>query len=476
MTSVPSVSWNPATGFIAPVASSVLAGVQADTNTAFGGSLNPALTTPQGQWNSSLTAVIVDKNAQFLAYTNQTNPSFATGRMQDAIGEIYFLTRNPAVATVVQATCSGGGGTAVPIPVGALARDISGNIYTCTEAGTIPAAGGSIVLSFACITAGPILCPVGNLNQIYQTIPGWDSVTNASDGVVGSYVETRAAYETRRQASVAANSVGMIGSIIGQVAQVPGVIDYYGRENDSGSPVTVGGVTIAANSIYICVAGGASALIGQAIFNKKMPGCGYTGNTTVTAYDSNPLYASPIPYSVTYEVPSDLAFMFWVQVANGANVPSTAVTDIQTAINTAFLGEDGGPRARIGTTVYASRFYAGVASLPWFPSIISITIGTTATTAAVVTGSISATTLTVSAVASGTLAVGQQLTGANVAVGTFITALGSGTGGTGTYTVSQSQTAASATIDAYAVTANSEAVNINLIPTLNPLMVNVSLI
>lgn len=61
--------------------------------------------------------------------------------------------------------------------------------------------------------------------------------------------------------------------------------------------------------------------------------------------------------------------------------------------------------------------------------------------AAVFTGSISATTLTVTAVTSGTLAVGQYVQGA--APGTTITALGTGSGGTGTYTVSASQTYAS---------------------------------
>jgi hypothetical protein len=66
----------------------------------------------------------------------------------------------------------------------------------------------------------------------------------------------------------------------------------------------------------------------------------------------------------------------------------------------------------------------------------------------VVTGAISGTTLTVSAVTSGTLYVGQVIAGSGVTVGTTITALVSGTGGTGTYTVSVSQTAASTTITA----------------------------
>lgn len=71
---------------------------------------------------------------------------------------------------------------------------------------------------------------------------------------------------------------------------------------------------------------------------------------------------------------------------------------------------------------------------------------------AVVTGSITTTTLTVTAVTSGSLAVGQVLSGTNVTAGTTITALGSGTGGAGTYTVSTSQTAASGTITATGTT------------------------
>lgn len=62
------------------------------------------------------------------------------------------------------------------------------------------------------------------------------------------------------------------------------------------------------------------------------------------------------------------------------------------------------------------------------------------------TATCSGTTLTVSAVASGTLAVGQVIMGAGtVLAGTQIVSLGTGTGGTGTYTVNNSQTISAAT-------------------------------
>jgi len=68
------------------------------------------------------------------------------------------------------------------------------------------------------------------------------------------------------------------------------------------------------------------------------------------------------------------------------------------------------------------------------------------TVGARVTGSITGTTLTVSAVASGTLFVGQTIQGTGVTALTIITALGTGSGGVGTYTVSTSQTVSSTTL------------------------------
>ncbi len=64
------------------------------------------------------------------------------------------------------------------------------------------------------------------------------------------------------------------------------------------------------------------------------------------------------------------------------------------------------------------------------------------------TASASTTTLTVTAVASGVITVGQEISGVNITPGTRITALGTGLGNTGTYTISVSQTAASATVTA----------------------------
>ncbi len=75
-------------------------------------------------------------------------------------------------------------------------------------------------------------------------------------------------------------------------------------------------------------------------------------------------------------------------------------------------------------------------------------------TAVSFTASIATTVLTVSAVSTGQLYVGQQITGPGVAANTFIVSLGTGAGLTGTYNLSgSSQTVSSETMLAYPVIA-----------------------
>jgi hypothetical protein len=457
-TSVPFPTFGP-NGFIAPTDSAILAGVKADIQAAFGGDLSfettpgsPVNATPQSQLATSETAIISMCFALFLFYTTQTDPAYAAGRMQDAIGRIYFIERDPARPTVVTATCTGDAGTI--IPTGAQAVSADKNVYSCVSGATIPP-GGTIDLQFSCNTLGPIACPADTLTQIYQAIPGWDTINNSADGVLGNDTESRAAFEERRAASVAQNSIGSLPSVKGAVLSVPGVLDAFVTENTSSSPVTIGSgaaaFTLAAKSLYVGVVGGDPDAIATAIWSKKAPGCAYNGNTNKTVLDTSPGYNPPYPsYVVTFEIPPPLTFWFLVNIVSSVSVPANAATLIQNAIVNAFAGGDGGPRARIGSTVLATRFVSAVAALGPWAQIRSILMGSDDDASVAFTGSIAGTTLTVSAVASGTLAVGQYINDATgaLAVPTKITALGSGSGGTGTYTVSPSQTVASEAMQA----------------------------
>lgn len=430
-TSVPAPSFG-ASGFIAPNESSILVGVLADMNAAFGGDLviadasgNPELRTPQGQLASSITAIIGDANDQFLAMANGVDPALATGRMQDGIGRIYFLTRKAALSTVVAVTCSGLAGTVIPAGVQLGATD--DNIYIAQQAGTI-GAGGTVSISFACSLPGPIAAPVGSVSIMRQLIPGWDSATNPADGIIGQYVESAAQFEARRAASVAANALGTLPAVLGAVLSVAGVLDAYVTDNVTGSSTTLDGVTVPAHALYVCVAGGTDAAVAMAIWTKKSPGCGYaSGNTTVTVTDPSSNYApgSAPTYPVTFERAIAETLVMAVQIANSSTVPANAAALVQAAVLSAFAGGDGGPRARIGQTVYALRYVPPIADLGAWARVISVTVGASTAPDASFTGAISGATLTVSSV-TGTIATGATVIGAGVPDGVTIVS-GAGT-------------------------------------------------
>lgn len=467
-TNVPPVSWNPAIGFVAPTDAEILAGRQADIDAAFGGGVNPSLATPQGQIATSDSAIVSNSNDLFLFYTQQVDPAYAEGRMQDAIARIYFLERNPAEPTVVQCLCTGLNG--VTIPIGALAVAQDGNIYTSTQQGTI--SNGNVTLSFSCNAVGPIQCPADTLNGIYQAIPGWDTINNPSDGIVGSNVETRQAFELRRAASVALNSIGSLPSVRGAVLNVAGVLDAYVTENVLGTANTIGGVSLAAHSLYVAVVGGSTAAIAQAIWSKKAPGCNYNGNTTVVVQDTN--YNPPFPsYNVTFEIPGAVSILYAVSIANNSQVPANATALIQNAIITEFNGGNTNPRQSIGDTVYASRYYAAVSALGSWVQLISIFVSSINNAIATFNGAISGTTLTVSGIILGTIAVGQTLVDAAglILPGTTIVS-----GGGTSWQVSNSQTVAIEAMATAKPTLVSTFTNINQVPTVSANSISVTLV
>ena len=471
-TQVPPLSFGP-NGFVAPSEDAILTGVQADINTALGGNVNPQLTTPQGQIATTETAVIGDNNAAFLYYVNGVDPALNSGRMQDAIGRIYYMSRIASAPTQQNCTCAGLPTT--PIPIGALAVDPSTNLqWVCQQGGAI-GAGGTVVLSFACVSNGPIPGPASL--AIYQSIPGWESVTPNGVAVLGNNVETPAQFEARRRISTAANAISIPDSILGTVLALPGVLDAYVLDNPASTNLVVGSVTIVPHSIYVCALGGSSASIALAIWTKKSPGCNYNGSTTVTVTDPNPAYNPPAPsYPVSYTTPTVVAFAVLVVIKNSVGVPSNAqqLVALGSSLNgtgngivAGFAGLDGGTRAKIGSIVFASRYYGDVISLGSWAQVVSITLGLSGQ-ACSFQASVSGTTMTVSSITSGALAAGQLLQDMGSLVGgtTIISQLTGSPGGTGTYQVSASQTVSSEAMTATALS-NDVQMGINQAPAVS---------
>jgi hypothetical protein len=221
-----------------------------------------------------------------------------------------------------------------------------------------------------------------------------------------------------------------------------------------------------------------------------------TASTSVSAFPTEATTAEPTTVTVSYQrliktnssvtITGDTGKTFPLYYTSGGNIRAMDVTDfndtfISPSIDKLILGTTTTDQAGtyfvstttsvtgatlvsatpifIDTRADTSLFADLVVNATALTSAINgttlrvRTIGTTdflligASAAAVVTGSIAGTVLTVTAVTSGTLAVGAVLSGTGVTAGTTITALGNGTGGIGTYTVSISQTKGLGTIN-----------------------------
>lgn len=158
----------------------------------------------------------------------------------------------------------------------------------------------------------------------------------------------------------------------------------------------------------------------------------------VTAVSSGVLTASDTVSSGIPGTPTILPF----------STPGTTGTGLtgEYILNTQVAPVDTTAMQSSGTTITLS----GATTTPAVGTALAVSSGTGQFDSATVTGSISGTTLTVSAVGSGALNVGDAIFGQNVLAATRITALGTGTGGVGTYTVTPGQTAASGAIVARA--------------------------
>lgn len=350
-------------GLSVPDVADILSGRLTDMTTALGGGASQSLSSPQGQIAQSDTEIIAQEYDKLLCLFNQVNPDYATGRFQDGIGRIYFMDRISAQGTVVTATCIGQAGTV--IPSGSTAITTDGYIYQAIDNITIPA-GGSVNGAFVNTTTGPIPCASGSLNQIYRAVPGWDAITNANPGVVGVDVESRIAFETRRQQSVARNSRNQDASVLSALLATNGVLDAYVWSNRTAATVNKGTTNypVLAHSIFISVYGGADADVAQAIFSTYNPGANLNGTTHYTVYD-NVNYMPPYPsYDMQWLKASPTRVYFKIQIDASLNPPSDITTQVKNMVISVFNGEyDGIGKARIGSTINSGKYYAPIISI-----------------------------------------------------------------------------------------------------------------
>jgi len=167
-----------------------------------------------------------------------------------------------------------------------------------------------------------------------------------------------------------------------------------------------------------------------------------TGRVTISDNGIN-AYIVDGTYRYTWRIGTVTAAVF-TGVVSGTTLTVTAVNSGTLAVGQHFFAV-GALQESVITALGTGTGGTGTYTLNLSQTIASSQMYTSSA-GAVITASIATTTLTVTAVASGTLFVGQTIQGAGITVQTIITALGTGSGGVGTYIVNNSQTITSITM------------------------------
>lgn len=324
--------------------------------------LNTEPETPAGQLVDGLAALVAAKDGEIMKVANGFNPKTAMGMQQDALAAIYFLERQVAQPTYVTCRCYGLMGTTVPY--GAIVQDVNGYTFYNTGVAQI-SSDGFVDCIFRCSEYGVIEVGANTVKKIVTVIPGWDRVDNLVAGNTGRDMENQVEFEQRRIESVAKNSHGLAESVEGTIGNIQGVVACRVEQNRSNTPVEMYGVTIPGHSIYLSVYGGEDKEIAMGMHMKLDAGCGTAGNTKVTIQD--PTNLTPQVYYFQKAVAKKIQVKVVIQ-----KTPTTSA-DIETIVKGAVLKNFSGrtneyARAKMGDTLFASRFYqslfsAGVANI-----------------------------------------------------------------------------------------------------------------
>lgn len=288
------------TGVIVPDMSQTLSEVAAEFRAVFGQSLSVDPSTPQGMLITRIAEMRDSVARNNCDVANQINPNVAGGVFLDALVGLHFGQRRAASRSTVTATVTGTNGTI--IPKGSVAKTTIGARFETMYAVTI---SGSTSVQMQAIETGPVGADAGTLTKIETAISGWSTVTNPLAATLGGDVESDAQLRSRRLDMLGTQSTSTIAAIRSRLsAQVGGLISHAVVDNPTLSAKTIKGVSIAAKSIAVFTAGGASADIARAIYNTTPAGVPTVGATTVNVADTVVSgYSTPIKYTDAATVP-----------------------------------------------------------------------------------------------------------------------------------------------------------------------------
>lgn len=302
-----------ATGITPTTLTEYQALLRAAFQAAFGSTIDLDPKSPQGQFVDNLALSMSQSDDSIISVAGAINIFRAFSSQLEGLAALMGIPKNEAESTLVSVTL--GGTPATIVTDGSRSRSDAGDLYELVGDTQLDGAGVATGVMSA-IETGPIELLAGELTSVVDVVPGWETITNAADGVTGRDIESDSAYRQRYFTELFRNALSVLDAVIAGVSEQDNVTEVIGVENDTDSAIAIQGVSINPHSIAIVVEGGLDQDIADAIRLKKTGGTGTTGTTTV----SDPPHAD-----INFFRRSYIYIEVTVQTTAGINFPADGV-------------------------------------------------------------------------------------------------------------------------------------------------------
>lgn len=305
------------TGIVPTTLSEYQESLRAAFRAAFGESIDLDPKSPQGQFIDNLALSMSQSDDAIVSVAGAVNIFRAFESQLEGLASLLGIPKKEAESTIVTADLGGTPGTI--IPAGSRAKSDAGDLYELDN-DTQLSVGGTASSSMSSIETGPIELLAGELASVVDVVPGWETVVNPADGVIGRDIESDVEYRQRYFIELFRNALSVLDSVISAISEVDNVIEVIGVENDTSSPIVIQNVTIGAHSIAMVVEGGLDSDIADAIRLKKTGGTATTGTTSV----SDPPHAD-----INFFRPTFIDIEITITTTAGPNFPADGVQQLK---------------------------------------------------------------------------------------------------------------------------------------------------
>ena len=244
----------------------------------YGADIDLRQESPDGQRVGIIVKEILDGQSFGQLLYSQLDVDFNFGTFQDVIAKIAGVFRRPA--SLSQADIDLVSDRVLNLDAGYTIEDDNGQKWL-TDSDNSIVAGNNTITVFA-EKFGAIAATANTITTPISIVLGVISVTNPLEAVVGSDEESDPELRVKRNKSVENPAYSTFGSIFAKLANLSGVTDIDGYENDSVSYDSI--LNLTAHSMWFIIEGGEIADIAEVFAKNKTGGTPLKGATTGT-YD-----------------------------------------------------------------------------------------------------------------------------------------------------------------------------------------------